>query len=115
MCITSEDKIQEVKVSDHLRSIDAAEHPGKSHLRIALENFEVKGPHGTHQCLVFPALGVSLTNLRDLFDKRAIEKTLLQKFLVVIVTALDFMHQAGIVHTGMLSTTTIVEIWPNTS
>lgn len=43
---------------------------------------------------------MSLTNLRNLFDERALEKSLLQRFLLVIVTALDFMHQAGIVHTG---------------
>ena len=50
--------------------------------------------------MVFQALGMSLSSLRDLFEERAIEKTLSQKFLLVIVTALDFMHQAGVVHTG---------------
>ncbi|CAK1362660.1 Dual specificity protein kinase pom1 [Cercospora beticola] len=44
---------------------------------------------------------MTLTNLRDLFDEKALEKTLLQKFLLVIVTALDFMHQAGVVHTDL--------------
>jgi len=110
VCIIGEDESQEVKISDHLRSIDASEHPGISHLRVALEDFEVKGPHGSHQCLVFPSLGMSLTSLRDLFDERAIEKTLLQKFLVVIVTALDFMHQVGVVHTGEFPTTMVLEI-----
>lgn len=65
--------------------------------------FEVQGPRCSHQCLVFPCLGMSLTKLRDLFVERALEKTLLQKFLLVIVTALDFMHQAGVVHTGPYS------------
>lgn len=102
ICIVSEDKPQEVAVSHHFRSIDT-EHPGKAYLRVALEDFRVEGPHGLHQCLVFPALGLSLTNLRDLFEDRALEKTLLQKFLLVIVTAMDFMHQAGVVHTGSLS------------
>lgn len=82
-----------------MRSIDV-EHPGKSHLRVALDDFEVEGPHGLHQCLIVPCLGMTLTNLRDLFDGRALDKTLLQRFLLVIVNALDFMHQAGIVHTG---------------
>lgn len=99
VCIIDEDQSQEVAISHHLKGIDA-EHPGQSYLRVALEDFSVKGPHGTHQCLVFPALGMSLTSLRDLFDEGALDKTLLQRFLLVIVTALDFMHQAGIVHTG---------------
>jgi serine/threonine protein kinase len=102
VCIIHKDESQEVAISHHLRSIDT-EHPGKSYLRMALDNFEVEGPHGRHQCLVFPALGMSLTSLRDLFDERAIEKTLLQRFLLVVVTTLDFMHQAGVVHTGKSS------------
>ncbi|KAF2770945.1 hypothetical protein EJ03DRAFT_269569, partial [Teratosphaeria nubilosa] len=60
----------------------------------------VKGPHGLHQCLVFPALGMTLANLRDLFEDRALEKTLLQRFLLFTVTALDLIHQAGMVHTA---------------
>ncbi|GIZ44610.1 hypothetical protein CKM354_000780400 [Cercospora kikuchii] len=100
VCSIGTDESQEVAISQHLKFIDA-EHPGKSHLRIALENFQIQGPHGFHQCLVFPALGVTLTNLRDLFDEKALEKTLLQKFLLVIVTALDLMHQAGVVHTDL--------------
>ncbi|KAM3420658.1 hypothetical protein BST61_g3913 [Cercospora zeina] len=97
VCNIGTDETQEVAISKHLQSIDA-EHPGKAHLRVALADFQIRGPRGVHQCLVFPALGMSLTNLRDLFDKRALEKTLLQRFLLVIVTALDFMHQAGVMH-----------------
>ncbi|KAI1839814.1 hypothetical protein JX266_013972 [Neoarthrinium moseri] len=37
----------------------------------------------------------------DLFENRALDKTLLQKFLYVIVTGLDFLHQAGVVHTDL--------------
>lgn len=87
-------------ISNHFKSIDAEHHPGKQHLRVALKNFHVDGLHGTHQCIVFPALGNTLGTLRDLFEERALEKTLLQTILFVIVTALDFMHQAGVVHKG---------------
>lgn len=100
VCRINANESQEVAVSHHIKSIDAEHHPGKAHLRVALEDFEVEGPFGFHQCLVFPCLGTSLTNLRDLFDDGALDKTLLQKYLLVILTALDFMHQAGIVHTG---------------
>lgn len=68
---------------------------------MALDGFHIRGPHGSHQCLVFPALGMTLNNLRDLFEKRALAKTLLQKILYLIVTGLDFLHQAGVVHTGL--------------
>ncbi|RMY83670.1 hypothetical protein D0862_11640 [Hortaea werneckii] len=101
VCRINANESQEVAVSHHIKSIDAEHHPGKAHLRVALEDFEVEGPFGFHQCLVFPCLGTSLTNLRDLFDDGALDKTLLQKYLLVILTALDFMHQAGIVHTDL--------------
>ena len=68
---------------------------------MSLDDFRIKGPHGFHQCLVFETLGVTLTNVRDLFENRALEKTLLQKVLFMIVTGLDFLHQAGVVHTGL--------------
>ncbi|RMY79020.1 hypothetical protein D0863_00350 [Hortaea werneckii] len=101
VCRVDANESQEVAVSHHIKSIDAEHHPGKAHLRVALEDFKVEGPFGLHQCLVFPCLGTSLTNLRDLFDDGALDKTLLQKYLLVILTALDFMHQAGIVHTDL--------------
>lgn len=63
---------------------------------MSLDDFRITGPHGSHQCLAFETLGLTLTSLRDLFDNRALEKTLLQKFLFVIVTSLDFLHQAGV-------------------
>lgn len=100
VCITSEETSQELAISHHLRSLVDHGHPGQSHLRMVSDNFDVKGPSGVHRCLVFPALGMSLTQVRDLFNDRALDKTLLQRFLYVIFTALDFMHQAGVVHTG---------------
>ncbi|KAH9823689.1 Dual specificity protein kinase pom1 [Teratosphaeria destructans] len=43
---------------------------------------------------------MTLRHVRDLFEDRALDKTLLQRFLFFVVTALDVIHQAGIVHTG---------------
>ncbi|RMX87549.1 hypothetical protein D0869_02287 [Hortaea werneckii] len=101
VCIIGLRQSQEEAISHYIKSIDAEHHPGKAHLRVALEDFKVEGPFGLHQCLVFPCLGTSLTNLRDLFDDGALDKTLLQKYLLVILTALDFMHQTGIIHTDL--------------
>lgn len=99
-CVLGEEKTQEVAVSHYIRSIDA-DHPGRERLRVTLDEFHVKGPHGTHQCLIFPALGMTLAQLRDLFEDKALEKTLLQKFLCMVLLGLDFLHQAGVVHTGV--------------
>lgn len=101
MCKLENDKTQELAISQHIQTIDANGHPGRQHLRVALDDFRLEGPHGTHQCLAFKTLSLNLTNLRDLFDDWTLDKTLLQKFLLVIATALDFLHQAGVVHTGL--------------
>lgn len=55
---TGEDFSNEVKVSELVRSI-GAEHPGKARLRVALDTFQIQGPHGSHQCLVFAPLGLT--------------------------------------------------------
>ncbi|KAI6790716.1 protein kinase [Hortaea werneckii] len=39
--------------------------------------------------------------MRDIFDDGAFDKTILQHYLYVICTAMDFMHQVGIVHTDI--------------
>ncbi|KAL1587940.1 hypothetical protein WHR41_03408 [Cladosporium halotolerans] len=101
VCVLGANTSQEVAISHHFRSIDHGQHPGIAHLRVALDQFQVQSPSGTHQCLVFPALGMNLGQLRDLFEDRALDKTLLQRFLLIILTALDLMHQAGVVHTDL--------------
>jgi hypothetical protein len=103
VCTLDDDNTQELAISHHIKSLDANGHPGKQHLRVKLDDFHVEGPHGTHQCLVFAPLGRNLTSLRDLFEDKALDKTLLQKFLLVILVALDYLRQAGVVHTGLFS------------
>lgn len=99
VCTTGEDFSNEVKVSELVRSIDA-EHPGKARLRVALDTFQIQGPNGSHQCLVFAPLGLTYTKFRTLFPNNALNKDLLQQSLLMILLGLDFLHQAGIVHTG---------------
>lgn len=104
ICATGEtgtkDARQEVAVSEHIKSIDEPHHPGKDRLRVVLDNFEIEGPHGSHQCLVFAPLGRSLTDFRKLFPGNSISLDLLRQILLCIVIGLDFLHQVGVVHTG---------------
>jgi hypothetical protein len=88
-----------VTVSRHLKSIDA-EHPGKDLLRLVLDDFQITGPHRVHQCLLFAPLGLSYTDFRNLFPEKGLNKELLQQTLQLVLLGLDFLHQAGVVHTG---------------
>ncbi|SPQ26008.1 b1b38639-ff8f-442c-80ee-ddf63355fa02 [Thermothielavioides terrestris] len=99
--MTSQEGNNEVAVSRYLESIDAAGHPGKQLLRLVLDEFQIEGPQGTHQCLLFAPLGMSFTKFRNLFPDRGLDKVLLQQTLQLVLLGLDFLHQAGVVHTDL--------------
>lgn len=82
-------------------SVDG-QHPGRDLLRLVQDGFQLSGPHGTHQCLLFQPLGLTLTKFRNRFPGKALSKVLLQQTLQLLLLALDFLHQAKVVHTGML-------------
>lgn len=90
----------ESAISDYLKSIDAAGHPGRDLLRLVLDQFQVAGPRGTHHCLLFDPLGISLTEYRNRFPRKRLPENLLQHILRLVLVGLDFLHQAGVVHTG---------------
>ncbi|KAL2129155.1 hypothetical protein VTI74DRAFT_8161 [Chaetomium olivicolor] len=91
----------ELAVSRHLQSLDDGGHPGRKLLRLVVDNFTVTGPHPTHQCLLFNPLGTSLTEFRTMLDENGLSKELLQWTLRFVLWGLDFLHQAGVVHTDI--------------
>jgi serine/threonine protein kinase len=93
----------ESAVSDCLKSTDTAGHPGKNVLRLVLDHFQLAGPHGTHHFLLFEPLGISLTEYRNRFPRNPLPENLLQHLLRLVLVGLDFLHQAGVVHTGELT------------
>lgn len=103
VCNTKQDASQELAISNYIKSIDGSEHPGKERLRVTLDDFKVTGPHGSHQCLVFHPLGLTYTEYRNVFPERAVNKEVLRVTLLMVLLGLDFMHLAGVVHTGMNS------------
>lgn len=96
----------EVAISQLIKSIDAR-HPGKQVLRVVLDAFQITGPHGTHQCLIFEPLGISFTAFRNQFPEGGLNLDVLQNTLRLLLLGLDFLHQAGIVHTGVSFPTSI--------
>ncbi|KAI1169967.1 kinase-like domain-containing protein [Nemania sp. FL0916] len=103
ICIRKRDAADvnnEVTVSQYLRTIDA-EHPGKDLLRLVIDNFQINGPHGVHDCLLFSPLGISFTKFRSLFPEKGLNKVLLQQTLQLVLLGCDFLHQAGVVHTDL--------------
>jgi hypothetical protein len=106
VCILGADESNELAISHHIKSFDDGVHPGKHRLRVTLDDFHVQGPHGTHQCLIFPALGRTLAQVRDVFEDGRLDKLLLQRILYPTLQGLDFLHQTGVVHTGLSTCST---------
>jgi hypothetical protein len=92
--------INELAVSRHLKDIDGSEHPGEQLVRVPLNDFKIEGPYGTHQCLLFKPLGISFHEFKDRL-RGCFALDMLQYSLHYILAGLDFMHQVGIIHTGM--------------
>ncbi|KAF1825216.1 protein kinase [Dissoconium aciculare CBS 342.82] len=100
VCIVDEKNSKEILVSKHVQSIQA-EHPGRERLRIVVDDFEIAGPTGQHQCLLFAPQGMAYTDFLRRFPDKSINKILLQQTLLLTLLGLDFLHQAGIVHTDL--------------
>ncbi|KAF1739729.1 Serine/threonine-protein kinase SRPK [Beauveria bassiana] len=109
ICITGQGIDNEVKISEQISSV-IAEHPGRERLRMVLDNFKVAGPHGSHECLIFAPLGLTYTDFRTLFPERGLSKEILQQTLAMLILALDFLHQIGVVHTGVNDPNAIAKV-----
>lgn len=90
---------QESAISHHINSIEA-DHPGKQRLRVAIDEFYLSHESHKHQCLVFAPLGLTYTHFRNAFPSKRLNKDILKQSLLMILMGLDFLHQAGVVHTG---------------
>lgn len=101
VCTTTHEATQEVTISNYIKAIDGSEHPGKERLRVTLDDFKLAGPYGSHQCLVFPTLGLTYTDYRNIFPGRVLNKDILRVTLLMVLLGLDFLHLAGVVHTGI--------------
>ena len=70
------------------------EYPGKGHIVELLDQFEVSGPNGHHQCLVTEALGRQLdARLLSLLSPQVSWEVVRQ-----LVEAIVYMHSMNIVH-----------------
>ncbi|KAF5665598.1 CMGC SRPK kinase [Fusarium circinatum] len=98
------DESQEVKILHHLTKVD----PLESSQRITqlLDEFEHKGPNGTHKCLVFEPMGASanqmLLELADREHKFPSEvkypPQMAKRMLRDALKGLAFLHKHGISH-----------------
>ena len=91
---------EKTNIYEHLKSVKS-DHPGRRHLRNALDTFTLKGPKGEHQCLVHEPMWESTRELLWRNESRRFTEALLKALLFHLFLALDYLHtEAHLIHTG---------------
>ena len=94
---------RELPVYEEINNLQTI-HAGRRYVRKMYDSFELRGPNGTHICLVHQPLGISLGELKELTPDGLFSPELIRQTLRCILTGLQFLHkEVGIIHTGMLS------------
>ncbi|CAI6342237.1 unnamed protein product [Periconia digitata] len=100
--ISAAEKRQQSQEVDVMRTLAAAtrtDQPGSHHLMSMLDNFQLEGPNGSHDCFVLEMLGPSVSDLVEtrMSDERLpgkLAKTIAKQALL----GLDYLHQQKIGH-----------------
>lgn len=95
------DHRREIQIYDVLRA-KADQHPGSAHVVMLNGHFEIQGPNGNHDCLIYDVLGPSIAHLRDDYPMRNriayLSLPSARKIVYQALLGLDYMHSVGVVH-----------------
>ncbi|CCF32402.1 serine kinase [Colletotrichum higginsianum] len=75
--------------------------PGAAHVLGLLDQFEHRGPHGNHVCLVFKAMGPDLSRFRRLFPDLRLPPPLVKSVSRQLLLALAHLHDTCQVTHGL--------------
>lgn len=70
----------EREVEEHISTADPS-HRGYSLIRTLLDSFEIKGPEGSHSCLVYPPMREPLSIYQWRFEDRKMPLPLIKTYL----------------------------------
>lgn len=90
---------KEAQVLEYLNSRDSV-HNGRSWVRDACDIFQIDVPSGSHTCLVFEPLGISLSERIDLRPAKRLEQPIVKLITYCLLLGIDYLHTLGVIHTG---------------
>ncbi|CCJ28675.1 unnamed protein product [Pneumocystis jirovecii] len=97
----TETALDEIKLLKRINTANPC-HPGAAHVVSLLDDFEHRGPNGTHICMVFEVLGENLLSLIKRYDYRGIPMPLVKQITKQVLLGLDYLHRdCGIIHTDL--------------
>lgn len=89
------------KINEKHSSSTTTATAGANHIVRLLDHFEHKGPHGTHLCLVFKAMGPALTEYRRLYPLLQLPVSQVKDIARQLLLALAYLHDTcQVIHTG---------------
>ncbi|KAG8815884.1 hypothetical protein FRC17_000559 [Serendipita sp. 399] len=94
---------REIEIFNHIKPLmSKTTHEGSLSIRTLMDHFEIANEEGVYQCLVHKPMGAGLDSLRVRCPQQRLTETLLQKTLIRLLTALDFLHtEAKVIHTDV--------------
>ncbi|KAE8355803.1 kinase-like protein [Aspergillus coremiiformis] len=92
--------LPEVEISKHLKAIHDI-HGGEKYVRLVLDSFEISGPCGVHTCLLYPPAGIDIRDYIHCLEGDALPENLLRPALRLVLIAVDYLHQAKVIHTDI--------------
>ncbi|GIK01780.1 hypothetical protein Aspvir_005821 [Aspergillus viridinutans] len=98
--VRTRQQLPEVQISKHLKAIKEF-HGGEKYVRLVLDSFEVPGPYGVHPCLLYEPAGIDIRDYIHCLEGDALPEDLLRPTLRFILIALDYLHQANVIHTDV--------------
>ncbi|KAI7778264.1 hypothetical protein LA080_002451 [Diaporthe eres] len=92
--------IFEREILRHLRNGSQTE-AGYRYVCHLIDDFEHKGPNGTHVCLIFELMGETLASFGVWLANQRIPYELMRKWTLQLIYALDFAHGCNVIHTDL--------------
>ncbi|KAI5464267.1 kinase domain protein [Mariannaea sp. PMI_226] len=90
-------------------------HEGLSFIRTPIDEFQLKGPEGTHICLVYEPMRETLFQLQHRLRRQRLAPPLFKFFTFCLLQAVDYLHnECRLIHTGIKDDNIMVTIEDDT-
>ncbi|PWY89520.1 kinase domain protein, partial [Aspergillus sclerotioniger CBS 115572] len=91
----------EVQISRYLKSLPSTNLTGKRYIRLALDSFDIPGPYEIHICTLYEPAGIDIRDYIHCLEGDALPESLLRVTIRFMLIALDYLHEAKVIHTDI--------------